>query len=763
MNIWAWVYDKQEQLRERGHHRLAAVMDELPTAVCDMRHEQAEAMVPEGLALASDLEEPWVEIFLRHWLMQSRVLHRYQGRDNLEGCVSLLEFSHRPGNRDCPQSLCVVQDFANCYGVTDGPGYAQERLSVTEEALARIDPTWPCFECISLERAGALKDAGRLQEAVDFIDGQLDAATAADVVRSHDKMFKNKAHCLVLLGRSEEALALLRAAPPSSASGESGAVGYKIAMAEALVAVGQPQDAARSLPPLEDIDDSDGRDWLSIAEQLVAARVRENDAELGRQAARVVHRFETNGALWSTAETALVAARLAAGRGLRLQAETLLQLAVGVRAELKAPEHLDEPLERTRNIVEQTPPATLDPGLTEPEAVDSEALPEATDAALELLGAACARWPHDTRLATLQGAVLSHLGLTSGARRHLEVFLAAHPDARDVAKALGGVLRDTGQHDALEALVQERFATDDPMGPWLLASSHERAGRFALAIDGFEEMLKLDPHADAARARLCEIAIKQRRWEDALARSAELVARHEPGSHDWDRIVAATALGRWDVVRTSAIRLGMEVEPGDAPIDEHWGGAWIRTSRGQNYWATRTGPVTARIETISGDREERERQDDVVLFDPAPVDREDADDRTVFTYRALDVLLPGERRAFTIDAVHPGPNALQKLVDSMGEFSLRLQQRSGDEYMLLVPAEAGSENDGEQVPGVYLFAAVPANTDLEQLHGALTAAVNAWPGPAVWVELCDTLVRTHGPAYANELARQRAVAEAYGM
>jgi len=761
MNIWAWVYDKQEQLRERGHHRLAAVMDDLPTAVCDMRHEQAEAMVPEGLALATDLEEPWVEIFLRHWLMQSRVLHRYQGRDNLEGCVSLLEFSHRPGNRDCPQSLCVVQDFANCYGVTDGPGYAQERLSVTEEALGRIDPTWPCFECISLERAGALQDAGRLQDAVNFIDAQLEAATAADVVRSHDKMFKNKAHCLVLLGRSEEALVLLRAAPPSSASGESGAVGYKVALAEALVAVGQPEAAASTLPALEDIDDSDGRDWLSVVEQLVAAKCRDNDAELGRQAAAVASRLEANGALWSTAETALMAARLAAGRGLRLQAETLMQLAMEARAELKAPQHLDDALTQTRGILDQTPAATLDPSITGPEALDAEALPEAADAALELLGAGCSRWPDDTRLATLQGATLSHVGLSSAARRHLEAFLQTHPDARDVARALGGVLRDAGRHEELEALVRDRFEADDPMGRWLLATSHERAGRFALAVDGFNEMLELDPDADAARARLCEIAGKQRRWEDALALSETLVERHEPGPHDWDRIVAATALGRWDIVRAGAVRLGMEVEAGDAPIDEHWGGAWIRTARGQCYWATRTGPVTARIETISGDREERERQDDVVLFDPDPVDRDETDERTLFTYRELDVLHPGERRAFTIDAVHPGSEALQKLVDTLGDISLRLQRRSGEEYMLTPPGVDG--NEGEEVAGVYLSAAVPMSTDLEQLHGALTAAANAWPGPAVWIELCESLVEEHGPGYATELARQRAIAEAYGM
>lgn len=761
MNIWAWVYDKQEQLRERGQHRLAAVMDELPTAVCDMRHEQAEAMVPEGLALATDIEEPWVEIFLRHWLMQSRVLHRYQGRDNLEDCVALLEFSHRPGNHDCPQSLCVVQDFANCYGVTDGPGYVQERLSVTEEALGRIDPTWPCFECISLERATALRDSGRLQDAVDFIDAQLEAATAADVVRSHDKMFRNKAHCLVLLGRSEQALSLLRAAPPSSASGESGAVGYKVALAETLVAVGQPQDASRVLPALDDIDDSDRRDWLWVHEQLVAAGCRDNDLELGRQAAAIVHRLEANGALWSTAETALMAARLAAGRGLRVQAQTLTHLAMHARAQLKAPHHLDDALTRTRNIIEETAPESLDPSITTPDALDSSALPEAPDAALEVLGAACTRWPDDTRLATLQGAVLSHLGLMSGSRRHLEEFLRAHPDAGDVAQALGKVLRDTGQHEDLEALVRDRFDADDPMGRWLLATSHERAGRLALAIDGFNAVLKFDPDADPARARLCEIASKQRRWDDALALSGALVERHGPGSHDWDRIVAATALGRWDLVRTSARRLGMELDASDDPIDENWGGAWIRTSRGQVYGATRTGPVTARIETITGNQEDRERQDDVVLFDPAPVDRDETAEPPLLTYRELDVLCQGQQRAFTIDAVHPGEDALKKLVETMGDVSLRLQRRSGDEYMLTVPGQDGAQH--EVVPGVYLSAAVPASTDLEKLHGALTTAANAWPGPAIWLELCEALVREHGPAYAAEFLRQRAVAEAYGM
>lgn len=757
MNIWAWVYDKQEQLRERGHHRLATIMDDLPTAVCDMRHEQAEAMVPEGLALAKDLEEPWVEIFLRHWLMQSRVLHRYQGRDNLEGCVSLLEFSHRPGNRECPQSMCVVQDFANCYGVTDGPGYATERLSVTDEALGRIDPSWPCFECISLEKAGALQDDGRLEDAVAFIDAQLEAATAADVVRSHDKMFKTKAHCLVQLGRGEEALSLLEQAPPSRASGESGQVGYEIAMAEALCAVGRVDEAARRLPPRDAIDDSDGRDWLDVAEQLVRAGALDNDVALGKQAATVVHAFEHNGALWSTAETALIAARLAAGRGRRVQAEVLLELAGDVREALKAPERLDDAFARARVLVETAPWAALPEDVEAPDALTGDLLPEDEADALEHIGAARTRWPDDERLAVLEGRLLDALGLTAGARRRLEAFVADHPGAGQAARTLGGVLRDSGRHEALEELVRTHFASDDPVGRWLIASSHERAGRLALAVDGFDEVLALDPDAHVARIRLGEIACKERRWDDALRITDPLVEQQDPGSFDWDRMVAATALGRWDLVRAAAIRIGMDVEPGDDPIDADWGGMWIRTDRHQLFWATRTGPVTARIESITGDRDDRERQDDVVLFDPEPVDRDQDGEHTVFTYRELQVLAPGARRAFTIDAVHPGDDALRGLAEALEDLRFRLQRRSGDGYQLTPP------DSEEPVPGVYLFASVPEDTDLEDLHRRLTDLVADWPGAAVWTDLCQALVTAHGSRYADELERQREVAETHGM
>ena len=122
----------------------------------------------------------------------------------------------------------------------------------------------------------------------------------------------------------------------------------------------------------------------------------------------------------------------------------------------------------------------------------------------------------------------------------------------------------------------------------------------------------------------------------------------------------------------------------------------------------------------------------------------------------LDEQRLGER-AFSIDAVHPGDEALGELVESLEPVGFRLQRRSGDGYQLTPP---GAE---EPVPGVYLFASVPEGTDLEDLHRRLTQAVADWPGAAVWIDLCQALVTEHGSGYHSELERQREVAEAHGM
>ena len=126
--IWDWVGEAKRALVESGRERLAHLMGEMPRYTCDEKHAQLDAIYPEALALARASKNPWIEVFVRHWNLQSRILRRHQVGDWMGEAVSLIEFANRPETRDCPQSICTTQDLVNCYGNIDGPGYAEERV-----------------------------------------------------------------------------------------------------------------------------------------------------------------------------------------------------------------------------------------------------------------------------------------------------------------------------------------------------------------------------------------------------------------------------------------------------------------------------------------------------------------------------------------------------------------------------------------------------------------------------------------------------------
>ncbi|MGD6027749.1 hypothetical protein QUV00_23020, partial [Xanthomonas citri pv. citri] len=104
----------------------------------------------------------------------------------------------------------MTQDIAICYGNVDGPGWVPERLAVSEETLARIEPSRNCYDCISREYALALMDDERAAEAVDYLQRQAqnmrrDGAEPGVAYR------ETQAAALFRAGRLEQALAELAA------------------------------------------------------------------------------------------------------------------------------------------------------------------------------------------------------------------------------------------------------------------------------------------------------------------------------------------------------------------------------------------------------------------------------------------------------------------------------------------------------------------------------------------------------------------------
>ena len=76
MDIWAWFGDTLDTIAETDRG-LAYRLSSLPSWVLDGRHEHVDAVVPELLAAAKRLESPWLEVFVRHWRLQSWVFQRH--------------------------------------------------------------------------------------------------------------------------------------------------------------------------------------------------------------------------------------------------------------------------------------------------------------------------------------------------------------------------------------------------------------------------------------------------------------------------------------------------------------------------------------------------------------------------------------------------------------------------------------------------------------------------------------------------------------
>jgi hypothetical protein len=168
-DIWGWVYDKCSQLRDQGEHDLASAIDGLP-ALADSGRAALDASFQPALDRARALGEGWVEVYLRHWRLQGLVFHDIDMHAAMPEAASLVEFCSRPETRDCPQSICAVQDFCVAFGNVDGPGYADERIEIALDTLARVEPMRSCYACISTELVNAYIDRGEPDKALAFLE-----------------------------------------------------------------------------------------------------------------------------------------------------------------------------------------------------------------------------------------------------------------------------------------------------------------------------------------------------------------------------------------------------------------------------------------------------------------------------------------------------------------------------------------------------------------------------------------------------------------
>jgi predicted Zn-dependent protease/predicted amino acid-binding ACT domain protein len=444
MDIWAWVFRAREDLQSSGNERLAELMREIPTAVIENRNDEVDALVPEALGLARSLNLDWVEIFLRHWHLQARG----GGYEVVPEAVDLLEFSHRDEHRDCPQSVCTVQDLARAYQGADGPGYVQERLDVANETLARIDPTWPCFQCISIERATALIDIGRHQDAVTTVEDMRRRQTAAGSGPTAESCVD--AEGLLRLGRAEEALQRLDEGERRDPDRETTFSRFRrLRRTRVLAALGRTDEAAKALLPFDVVlaDPAFGWYWADGVAALVDQGARENDWLLGAELEQVLTGQVERGRAWDGVRIAAIHGRLALARDARSTAAHALETGRALASRLRDPARGEAELEALEAALAEAPDDAVHELPDSPEALLEE-VPEGeqpdAERAAERLAAGTRRWPDSHELALAHAGALDAMGRAGGAHRVLADFAERHPEDPDAwtAAGLAAILAD---------------------------------------------------------------------------------------------------------------------------------------------------------------------------------------------------------------------------------------------------------------------------------------------------------------------------------
>ena len=783
MDVWDWVRKRVEELYAAGHYRLAEIIESVASLAVNGEHDRVDALVPEGLALARGLRDQWVEVFLRHWHLQSLVLHRSDVKTALPEAVSLLDFSSREQTRDCPQSICVIQDLANCYAQCDGPGYVEERLALASETMEKITPAWGCYVCISAEYADALIDAGRCQQALEYIGdiekvqvrtgGELDAA---DFV-------VQKVRACAALGRYDDALAALGRVQGHR---KGSTFDHTLAIHKALVLAlaGEHVQAQQVLPAFFTIvtELADFQAWLEVNYRLACHGVIENDWQLGARFETCLARLEHAGIMRDCITVAEQAVDLALRRDSQLTAEYLVRkveaLIPTLHRVLDAEQKLSTMQQRCADARSASPAG--------PQDIDMQALlqrpPEDPELALELLEAgdrlAAGAFRDDPAWVLLKHENLVKMDRVEAAVQSLRAFVDRQPDSPELLLALGDLLHTRGSSDELLAFLDRMEA--QPLGGeslanllWIRAHYHYKRGESDAARHCLEQVLCKQDTGERQRLSREWLAVLEGEagnYQRALAHF-ERLSSMDPDDYNlvWEQCTLAALMQDWKRLQQYALQLGFDSVAARDPVDEQWELCRIVpvSSNGEavhfeedHCFAMRTGPVTAKILTVSPiDRPQRYA--DHVVFHPEPLnvlDHEDEDGNpvdkageTTVLYRQLGTVTHANYRTFDLDGVYPGQEFIDKLEQALQRLGVVFVRRSTDAYRLY-PAQQDKE-----YPGFYAYLLCPDGLPPTEIDKVLAAHCQALRHPLTWIGLLEAVGDRQG------LAVQQAQREAYGI
>ncbi len=767
MDLWGWVSSVEAELVDAGEHRLAHLMRMLPNRCCDGDHAFVDAVYPEALSLARAYGNSWIEVFVRHWYLQSQVLKRGRGKSNLSEAVSLLEFSTREDCRDCPQSICAVQDLASCYGCTDGPGYAEERITVAKETLERIDPSWGCWHCISKEYFDALVDAGKLPEE-RAARKRLREELASVGKEPDGKVLLGEAGMEMRAGNLELAEQLACEAQDDGSFGEAWQISKHITLAEILARQARSEEALALLPePTELIKSpSDSAQWVAALGAIIASKADENTSDRRNLLWALAQDRQQEGCIRDAISIFAIYADLSMKASAILCTEEALDridaLVPKLARDLGAS---DDQLERRGRLARMQ--TASEKSVTD-HVYLMRKIEEGDDKAnIDELRFAADRWPEDGKIGAAFGRALLMAGFSERACDILRRARDADINNSVVWELYGAALLDAGQLDVFNREIRnyDTSALGDAARngiDWIVAMQLSEDD-LPSSLERLDALLAREGDTIQVLRAIAEIARSTEDHEREIDCWSRAIALESNQDAHWNRILAATLADDWATVRSSACALEIDLQTKVGPIAEDWGivRVSVRDQDGQKtqWFARRTGPVSATIIQLAPPQV-RQLFGAQIIFDPTPLNELDQQDEegescdregsNTYLFEAVRIGNPASITVFDIDGVHPGKDTWANLEAALEKVSVHVEHRSNDDYVVW------DLQEDTGVPGLYALVGVPDSVELSEVSKVLNSILGP-DAQMIWPVLLEALADEAG------LAAQSAVELRYAM
>lgn len=775
MDIWAWVHEKEQQLYDAGEHRLADIIENMPRHCCDDEHDIVDALYAEGLPLAQKAKEPWAEVFIRHWYLQSQVLTRNNAKGMLSEAIELLELSHSEEAKGCPQRICAVQDLANCYGKADGPGFADERIAVSMETLAEIDPSWPCYTCIGAEYIDALIDGQRYDEALSESDRlQLERLKhQGQAPETMDEVLNSQSHALIRLGRYDEAISLLKSKPISSVDGSRGKEN-KMLLCLAMVYTGKFDQIDDYIVPLDEILKSHTyyNHWTEIQTKLIEARQVEFDDQMASTLRTMANRLIDHGSNRCAFNQLLMLCDLSIKNAYLFNAKLALEKIQTIIPLLNK----DCGAEAALNDIKlQFATAIKQPDIEPFSELDTllNADFSSHDIYAQSLEIFHQHHPKNIQATSTLAELYSAYGNKEKGLALIEnVYqeLKTDPDANFAYGRF--LLNEYGRDTLIENLgiLLSDNDTDDPIQQnllWLFAHAYQRSEP-QKAITYFERYLKFNTQNLIVLQALAWLNCKVEEYEKSTQLWDHVIELDQDNeNHQWDKLIPATLNNDWQGIRNCSKVLSIKIEGETGVVHQEMGTCRIRFTgelgSGEIFHAHRTGPVSATIKAIKQlDEEQRFGQE--LVFNPSPLNSLDQKDSDGYAcdsegfynhlYDAYRIIQSTPHICYAIDGVYPGKDSVEALACELDKNGFVFDQRNNDSYVLEFDDESG---EPQEALGFYAYVLVQPGGDINKLNDIFTRFSKAQNHPLIWPKLLEEL------QLIDALKEQTNIEQRYGL